>query len=150
MANPKPTDEHSVQGDNIHVEIGDHAHNIAAGKNVSQMTSQHSNNPITQNDLAAVQDIFKSLMQQVQKQSPPEKRASAIERVEELEETIVSEQPDLTTMEYIKKWFEKNLPDLAGAIVSVLVHPVVGKIVEAAGELTSGELKRRFGKREKK
>ncbi len=55
-------------------------------------------------------------------------------------------KPDLTTMEYVKNWFEKHLPQMAGAIISVLVNPIVGKVVEAAGELAAGELKRRFGK----
>jgi hypothetical protein len=48
-------------------------------------------------------------------------------------------------MEYVKNWFTKNVPGLAGAVTSVVVHPVVGKLVSAAGEAISSEFKRRFG-----
>ena len=40
---------------------------------------------------------------------------------------------------------QKNLPQLAGSIVSVLVNPIVGKVVEAAGEIAAEELKKRLG-----
>jgi len=101
---------------------------------------------VTEADLAIVQELFAKLKRQVDAQSPPEKRDSAIERVEELEEAVTEKKPDFTTMEYVKKWFDKHLPQLAGAVVSVLVNPIVGKVVEAAGELAAWELKRRFEK----
>ena len=34
---------------------------------------------------------------------------------------------------------------LAGAVTSVIVNPIVGKLVEAAGETVSEEFRRRFG-----
>jgi len=55
-------------------------------------------------------------------------------------------EPDLTTMEYVKKWFVKNLPALAGSVTSLVVHPVVGKLVTAAGDAAVAEFNRRFGK----
>jgi hypothetical protein len=48
-------------------------------------------------------------------------------------------------MEYVKGWFAKHLPGLAGAVTGVIVHPIVGKLVEAAGETLAAEFKRRFG-----
>jgi hypothetical protein len=47
-------------------------------------------------------------------------------------------------MEYVKNWFGKHLPGLAGTVVGVLVHPVVGKLVEAAGDAAADEFKKRF------
>jgi hypothetical protein len=48
-------------------------------------------------------------------------------------------------MEYVKRWFVKNLPGLAGAVTSIVVHPIVGKLVEAAGDALAAEFRRRFG-----
>lgn len=135
----------AVSGDNIQITIGDHAHAVAAGKDIHQVIGEQAQVQVTEADLAAVQDLFAELKRQIEAQAPPEKKDSAIERVEELEEAVTAEKPDLTTMEYVKKWFSKHLPQLAGAVVSVLVNPIVGKVVEAAGELAAGELKRRLG-----
>jgi len=65
--------------------------------------------------------------------------------VQELEEAVTAEKPDLTTMEYVKQWFVKNLPGLAGAVTGVVVNPIVGKLVEAAGDALAAEFRRRFG-----
>ena len=51
----------------------------------------------------------------------------------------------MTTMEYVKRWFVKNLPGLAEAVTGVVVHPIVGKLVEAAGDALAAEFRRRFG-----
>lgn len=66
--------------------------------------------------------------------------------MEELKEAVTAEKPDLTTIEYVKGWFVKNLPDLAGAVTSVVVHPIVGKLVEAASDALAAEFRRRFGR----
>ena len=136
----------TVGGDNIQATIGDHAHGVAVGKGIHQVISEQAQVQVTETDLAAVRELFAKLKRQVEAQAPPEKKDSAMERVEELEESITAKEPDLTTMEYVRKWFGKHLPQLAGAVVGVLVDPVVGKVVEAAGDLAAGELKRRFEK----
>ena len=63
----------------------------------------------------------------------------------ELEEAVTAKKPDLTTMEYVKRWFARNLPELAGAVTGVIIHPIVGKLVEAAGDGLAAEFRRRFG-----
>ena len=65
--------------------------------------------------------------------------------MEELASAITAEEPDLTTMEYVKRWFGSHLPGLAGAVTGVVVHPVVGKLVEVAGDALAAEFRRRFG-----
>ena len=48
-------------------------------------------------------------------------------------------------MEYVRDWFARHLPKLAGTVGALVVHPIVGKIVEASGEVIALEFKRRFG-----
>ena len=69
---------------------------------------------------------------------------SASERIDELEEAIIAEKPDLSTMEYVGNWFTKNLPAIAGSVTSLVIHPIVGKLVQAAGDATVSEFERRF------
>jgi len=41
----------------------------------------------------------------------------------------------------VRDWFAANVPKLAGAVAGLVVHPVVGKLVEAAGDAVVGEFK---------
>jgi uncharacterized membrane protein YgcG len=144
MTKKKDT-QRTVGGDNIQSTLGHHAHNVAVGKDVHQGVGEYTQAQVTEADLDAVRELFAELRRQVEAQAPPEKKASALERVEELEEAVTADEPDLTTAEYVWRWFSKNLPQLAGTVVSVLVDPVLGKVLEAAGELAANELRRRLG-----
>ena len=66
--------------------------------------------------------------------------------MDELEQAITERKPHLSTMEYVRNWFGKHIPGLAGAVVSVVVHPIVGKLVEAAGDLLAVDFRKRFGR----
>lgn len=67
----------------------------------------------------------------------------AAERVGELAEAVA--EPDVTTMAYVRKWFQRNAPGLAGDVLSVIVHPAVGAVVRAAGSEIREEFERAFG-----
>ena len=62
-----------------------------------------------------------------------------------IREAVVAEERDLTTLQYIRTWFGKNLPTLAGSITGLIIHPVVGKIVEAAGEPAASQFRALLG-----
>lgn len=104
----------------------------------------------TEDELAGFRQALAELRAQVAAAAPtPEVQAAAEERVSELESAAIpaeGAEPDLTTMEYVKKWFARNLPALAGSVTSLVVHPVVGKLVTAAGDAAVAEFNRRFGK----
>ena len=55
--------------------------------------------------------------------------------------------PDLTTMEYVERWFTRHRPELTGAVTRIVVHPVVVELVRAAGDELVAEFRRRFGSR---
>jgi len=118
---------------------------VAVGKDILQEQAVGARAQVTEADLAALRQMLAELRAQVAAQAPPEKRDAALERVDELEEAITAEEPDLTTMEYVKKWFARHLPQLAGAVTSLVLNPIVGRVVEAAGEAAASEFRRRFG-----
>ena len=140
-------DKKDKRGDKISANIsGDISGQVAVGSGITQKQFiDKSKKEVTEDDRAQLKELFSILREAIKNQSPTEKKDSAVERINELEQTIASEKPDITTMEYIKNWFSKNLPALAGSVTSVLVHPVVGKIVESAGEAVSAEFRKRFG-----
>jgi hypothetical protein len=65
--------------------------------------------------------------------------------VDLLAEAITEYEPDLGLMESAVSWFQKRLPSLAGAVVAIIFHPAVAKIIESAGESTLAEFQQRFG-----
>jgi hypothetical protein len=143
-----PMSEQDPSTDAIRATIsGDISGQVAVGKGITQVQSIGAARPqITEADLAKLRQILADLKAKVAAKAPPEKKDAALERVKELEEAVTAGEPDLTTMEYVKGWFAKNLPGLAGTVTSVVVHPIVGKLVEAAGDALATEFRRRFGR----
>jgi hypothetical protein len=139
--------EQEKSGDVIRAVIsGDVSGQVAVGKGITQTQTVGAARPeVTEAELAELRQTLADLKARVEAEAPPEKKEAALERVEELEEAVTAEEPDLTTMEYVKRWFVKNLPGLAGTVTSVVVHPIVGKLVEAAGDALAAEFRRRFG-----
>lgn len=116
---------------------------VAIGKDIEQQQSVGQMSlQLTDAERAELGQAFTDLRSQVEAEAPPEARDAALERVGELEEALNAEEPDTTTMGYVKKWFAKNVPTLAGAVVGVLVNPIVGKIVQSAGDAAMADLQR--------
>ena len=132
----------SNRGINVTI-TGDTSGQIAVGKKIQQR--QQTGSPITPADIESFRELMRELRTKVASEAPEGKKDAALERVQELEQAIAEEKPDLTTMEYVKNWFGKNIPALAGTVASVVVHPIVGKLVEAGGDLLVQEFQRRFG-----
>jgi len=132
----------TTRGMNVTI-TGDTSGQIAVGKNIRQ--SQQTGSSITPAEIESFRELMSELRTKVATEAPADKKDAALERVQELEQAVADEKPDLTTMEYVKKWFGKNVPALAGTVASVVVHPIVGKLVEAGGDLLVQEFQRRFG-----
>jgi hypothetical protein len=125
---------------------GDVSGQVAVGKNIKQAQSVRvGTSNLTEKELKTLSELIEALKQQVSTEAPPDKKEPALEKVSELEKAITDEKPDLSTMEYVRNWFVKNIPALAGTVTSLVVNPIVGKLVEAAGETIAQEFKRRFG-----
>jgi hypothetical protein len=117
---------------------------IAIGNDISQ--SQVNSHPVaTPAEMYDLRQLINELRSKIETDVAPAKKDSALERVGELEQALTEEKPDLTTMEYVKNWFRKNVPALAGMVTSVVVHPIVGKLVEAGGDMLVKDFNKRFG-----
>ena len=134
--NPNPSIRASI--------TGDVSGQVAVGQNINQSRSEIQR-PVTSDEVQQLRQMLDQLKKRVDAEAPAEKKQAALERVDELEQAMTEKKPDLSTMEYVKNWFGKNVPGLAGAVVSVVVHPIVGKLVEAAGGLLTADFRKRFG-----
>ena len=129
----------------IQVSVGgDVSGQLAAGENITQMSTK-TTGKVTKAELEELNQLLAHLRSKVEVEAHPDKKDAALERAGELEQAITEKKPDLSTMEYVRNWFVKNLPGLAGAVTSVVVHPIVGKLVEAGGDALVEEFRRRFG-----
>ena len=139
--------DQATSGDEIRATIsGNISGQAAVGKGITQtQTTGAAGSPVTQAELAELRQMLADLKAKVQVEAPPDKKEAALERVGELEEALTAKEPDVTTMGYVKLWFTRHLPALAGAVTGVVVNPIVGKLVEAAGDAVAEGFRRRFG-----
>jgi hypothetical protein len=75
---------------------------------------------------------------------PKEVAQQAHYHLNELEEAVTTTKPDLNTMEYVRNWFARKLPRLAAAVTGIVVHPIMTKIVAAAGDTVAADFRERF------
>lgn len=101
--------------------------------------------PLTPEEIASLADAFRSLDKQIEQDAPAERKEEARQQVEQLKEAVAAEKPDVPAMEKARGWFVENLPAMLGAVTSILTHPIVGKLVEAAGEFTLDQFRQRLG-----
>ena len=137
--------EEKKSGDRISARIGDVSggSQVAVGKDIEQ--KQTFGPPPTEAEMAQLLEMFNQLKAKIAQEVPAEQKAQAIERVDELEKAVTAKEPDLTTMEYVRNWFVKNLPTVAGSVVGLIVNPLVGKLVEVGGEALASNFRQRFG-----
>jgi hypothetical protein len=129
-------------GDTISANIsgGVSGGQVAVGKHIAQQQTMDAA-AVGEQELAQLRQAFAELRAEVAAQAPPERQAAAVERIEELEQACLADEPDTTTIAYVGRWFKTNLPGLAGAVTGIFVHPVVGRIVGAAGTAIATELR---------
>ncbi|WP_241482997.1 hypothetical protein [Nocardiopsis halophila] len=88
---------------------------------------------------------FAALRERIDQEAGDRTHTAARERIDELEEAVTAEEPEVSTMVYVRRWFAKHLPALAGAVTTLIVHPFVGGLVEHAGDAVAAEFSRHFG-----
>jgi hypothetical protein len=132
-----------ARGDTVSAQIsGDVSGQVAVGKQVEQHQTLGDSAVAALSDaeLTELRRAFAELKAQVAAAAPPDAARSATERVDELEQAVFADRPDLTTIQYVTRWFRTQLPSVAGAVTGLVVHPLVGRLVESTGTLLAREL----------
>ena len=63
----------------------------------------------------------------------------------DLRDAVLAPTPDVSRMVRVRDWFAAHLPAMAAAVGRVIVHPIVVRLVNAAGESVATEFQRHFG-----
>jgi hypothetical protein len=134
-------------GDTISATIGNVSDRsqVAVGHHIEQSQVHGAPPVMTEAEMIQLRQMFEELKAKIAQEAPAAEKDKALERVDELHEAVTAKEPDLTTMEYVRNWFVKNLPSVAGSVVSLIVHPLVGKLVEVGGEAIATTFRKRFG-----
>jgi hypothetical protein len=132
-------------GTHIQGTITNNAGNAAIGTDIQQTQTRIDLGAApTPEELARLAAVFASLKDQVRRDAPPEVRDEAVRKAEELEQATSGPSPDVSAMATARRWFLEHAPSVFGAVTSVVINPIVGKIVHAAGEAVAQEYERRF------
>ncbi len=139
---------HEEPGDRYTIHVGgDASGQVVAGRGntVSRFEAASSARAqVTGDDLAQLRAEFEAVRALVRAEGGDQSE-QANERLDELEEAVTGPMPDLTTMAYVRSWFARNLPKLAGAITALLIHPIVAQVADAAGDTIAAELRSLIG-----
>lgn len=85
---------------------------------------------LTSEETARLTAELATLRERVTADVPPERRQAAIDELAGLKSAVVGkDSPDPSRLKRVHTWFLNNAPDLAGAVASLLLGPLVGKIV---------------------
>jgi hypothetical protein len=123
------------------VIIGSHNNQVQDQNPVSRPVSEAERSGLRQ-EFSKVKDLIETQCLE------PGAKQAALERLNELEIAVLEGTPQVKTlskMEYVRDWFIEQLPGIAGAVSGLVVHPIVGRLVEAGGDALAAEFKRRFG-----
>jgi hypothetical protein len=131
-----PPDDQSAGKFDIH--IGDVSHSQVVVGDYNTVTQKVGLSP---EDAAKLRGVFEEFRSSVKEEAPPERRDEAVAQAEELERAVVSERPDVGRVRSVLRWFRENAPQLAGAVTSVVINPLVGKVVEGAGQAISDQFR---------
>ncbi len=114
---------------------------VAVG-NANVQTQTVTTTTVTRAELGELRDLFAQLKEQVVTADVPAgQRVAALEQVSALEQATLADEPDVSTIRSVGRWFADNLPKLAGSVAGLVVHPIVGKLVGAAGDALVAEFR---------
>jgi hypothetical protein len=135
-----------VSGDQISATFtGSVDGQVAVGRGISQRYVRAEASAPTAAELSQLRHTIGELRARVVIEVPPERRNEALRLVTEFEEAVTADRPNLSTMDYVKNWFARTVPWLTGLVTTILVDPIVGKLVHAGGDALVSEYEQRFG-----
>ncbi len=128
--------------------IETHVSDVGAGAQVVTGENIQATMTTPEVDLAEIQRLIAELRTQlVSLELSADKKIIGDEFVNQLEGELIKKDgnPDPSTIKTSGNWLMKNIPALAGALTSLFINPIVGKVVEAAGSIAADWVKEQFG-----
>lgn len=137
-------EDRQPSGDHISATIsGPVSGMIAVGRQNYQARTEVAP-AVTDSELRQLREALARLQARVAAEAPGETRDEALAQVADLEQAVLAGKPDISTMRRVRDWFVDRLPALAGVVGSLVVHPIVGALAQAAGETVAEDFRRRL------
>ena len=111
---------------------------IAVGNDISQ-EMRHESAPVTDAERAELHALLDGLRARVAAEAPPDQCDGALERIDELAETVNATEPEVGTLRYVLGWFTRKIPALAGTVRDLVLNPLVSRVVGAAGDVAAAD-----------
>ncbi|MCW2916635.1 MAG: hypothetical protein JWN52_4703 [Actinomycetia bacterium] len=130
-------------GDRVNIEVGgDVPGQIIVGHGNS--VSGHAPGSLTSTEFAQLKELIDQARQALSTQ-PDAQTPAGLAKLDDLEEAITGDEPDLATMEHVHGWFGRKVPRLSDMVGRIILSPIVSRVVTAAGDDMIAEFQRRFG-----
>jgi hypothetical protein len=113
----------------------------------------HTTGDVTQSqglsgpELLEIQKLFADLRRDLAQQDlSPETKVVGEEFISQLEQEVSRQDapPDGSTIKVAGGWLLKNVPAIAGSLANLFINPIVGKVIEAGGEVASRWVQEKF------
>ena len=119
---------------------GDVGGRVAIGHGITQRIHQvHPTDAVTEAELIAVRALVDELRARVAVDTPPELRASALERVDEVADAVTAQEPKADVARYVMGWFRRKVPAAAGAVRDLILNPLLSRVVGATGDVAAAD-----------
>ena len=133
---------------NGNTSIGSNSGNITIGSHIETLNTWQQTNlarVVSPAEIEELAQAFQDLRQAVVQAAPPALAAEAAQQAAALQTAVTSPKPDVTAMGNTKAWFAEHLPAILGGVTGLLTNPIIGKLVQAAGEFTVDQFRERLG-----
>ena len=146
-----------IQGDNVTgTKIEGHIGNVGPGGQAAigtgiRQTISHAPAQLGPAERKAIEEMLAALKSQVERaEMPLGKKEAGKEFVAQLDAELTKREgtPDGSMIKVAGEWLLKNVPEVAGTLTSLFASPIIGKVVEASGEIAAQWVKDRFGSRQ--
>lgn len=125
------------------ISVGGHFSGAAAiGTDIRQQVYLSA---LTDAERAELRSEVEQLRAAMLEEAPPDLKEEASQRADELAAAVLTDRPDLSTLERLRDWIGERMPQLASAFTTLVLHPVLGKLVAAGGDGLVGALRRLGG-----
>lgn len=132
-------------GDRFTVRVGGEVsgQTVVGDGNVVNRTYTYAAGPVTAEELDDLRAAFDELRSLLAGEAGDQSEL-ARQKIDELEQAITAEEPEVVTMEAIQSWFSHKLPRLADSVNSLILNPIVTRLIAAAGDHVAAEFTHRF------
>jgi hypothetical protein len=134
----------SGSSDRINIKIGGDVSGQFIVGDRNRATSGQGASSVTPAEFTELKKLIDQVRHALGDQQESEATAGSA-KLDELEEAIIGDEPDLATMEHVRGWFARKVPGLADMVGRIILHPIVSRITAAAGDGIASEFHRRFG-----